>query len=36
MRSTSSTNDALIGVIGNGKCTMELVNSNGSITIVED
>jgi hypothetical protein len=36
VRSTSSTNDALIGVIGNGKCAMELVNSNGSITIERD
>ena len=36
VRSTSSTNDALIGIIGKGKCTMELVNSNGSITIDED
>jgi DUF4097 and DUF4098 domain-containing protein YvlB len=36
VRSTSSTNDALIGVIGRGDCTMELVNSNGSITIEKD
>jgi DUF4097 and DUF4098 domain-containing protein YvlB len=36
VRSTSSSNEALIGIIGNGKCTMELVNSNGSITIDED